>query len=197
MIFVKFVVKISPLLSNFTCLVGVFVFLQMGFITSAKGLTTVEERTALPNLDLSITGWENVYDTAEQPSIYVVEGTLISGFESLAVQLVYVPAYTTNTPSATSLAQASEYPCTPPVRLPIPLEQKAQVTSLSGVPSTTKYMHTSLIFYSPFGCKNEFHFMHLQHNPSQEAPRFLASIPTTPPFINGFSGLAPPQPCLS
>jgi hypothetical protein len=192
MFFVKFVLKIRPLLSSLPGLVGFFLMAQIA------GATATETKNIYPlDSKVPITGWENVYDTAEQPSIYVVEGTLISGFETLAVQLVYVPAYTTNTPSATSLAQASEYPCTPPVPLPIPLEQKAQVTSLSGVPSTTKYMHTSLIFYSPFGCKNELHFVHLQHNPSQEAPRFLASIPTTAPFINGFSGLAPPQPCLS
>lgn len=179
-------------LSNFTCLLGVLMLLQISFIAPANAQTSTAENTTSIESDVPVTGWDKVNDTAELPSIYVVEGTVISGFESLAVQLVYVPAYKTDSASTTSLAQASENPCTPPVQLPIPLEQKAQVTGLSSLPSTTKYMHTSLIFYSSFWCKNEFHFMHLQHNPPQEAPRFLANIPTTPPFINGFSGLAPP-----
>lgn len=155
--------------------------------------------------------------TPSSPQIFVAEGTKLAGFDQLKASITYLPKKTTptkvvnermqpkNTPQAKTksakptrtthalISPSEDLPCLPPMPIPHPKEQGNQVISnfnplkLSLHPPITK---NKTLFYASFILANQQALQpNTHHLPTSN---FIPTYQQGIPFVNGFSGLAPP-----
>lgn len=155
--------------------------------------------------------------TPSSPQIFVAEGTKLAGFDQLKASITYLPKNTTptkvvnermqpkNSPQAKAksakptrithalISPSEDLPCLPPMPIPHPKEQGNQVISnftplkLSYYPPITK---NKTLFYASFILVNQQALQPHTHPPTTF--NFIPSYQQGIPFVNGFSGLAPP-----